>query len=78
MGRWLVAARPMLAFERRCTGPFFALTRRANQRHIVIIADIKLAPVNRRRAFSLPRFYPQGSFKLSNLFHCIFSNLLTV
>jgi hypothetical protein len=32
---------------------FLHLTRRANQRHIVIIADIvKLAPVNRPRAFS--------------------------
>jgi microcystin-dependent protein len=33
--------------------PISRLTRRANQRHIVIIADIvKLAPVNRPRAFS--------------------------
>jgi hypothetical protein len=33
--------------------PISRLTRRANHRHIVIIADIvKLAPVNRPRAFS--------------------------
>ncbi|CAN7427814.1 hypothetical protein LJR220_003843 [Bradyrhizobium sp. LjRoot220] len=28
--------------------------------------------------FHLRRCYSQGSFKLSNLFHCIFGNLLTV
>jgi hypothetical protein len=55
--------------------PISRLTRRANQRHIVIIADIvKLAPVNRPRAFSFAAdAIPPGSFKLSNLLHRIFS-----
>jgi hypothetical protein len=44
----------MLPSECRCTEPvFLRLTRRANQPHDVIIADVvKLAPVNRPRAFS--------------------------
>jgi hypothetical protein len=56
------------------------LTRRANQRHIVIIADIvKLAPGKSAAGFFIcNRCYPQESFKLSNLLHHIFRNLLAV
>jgi len=57
---------------------FGHLTRRANQGHIIIADIAKLAPVNRLRAFLLQQCYARGSFKLSNLFHCIFGNLSTV
>jgi hypothetical protein len=44
---------------------FKHLTRRANQRHIVIIADIvKLAPVNRLRAFSFVEMLSAGKFQI--------------
>jgi len=57
---------------------FLHLTRRANQRHIFIIADIvKLAPPSRPRAFSFAAMLSAESFKLSNLLHRILCNLLT-
>ncbi|MGH6713201.1 MAG: hypothetical protein ACREEK_30120 [Bradyrhizobium sp.] len=43
---------------------FLRLTRRANQGHIIIIADIvKLAPVNRPWAFSLAAMLSAGKFQ---------------
>jgi hypothetical protein len=60
--------------------PISRLTRRANQRHIVIIADIvKLAPVNRPRAFSFAADAIRR--EVSNYPTCciaFFCNLLTV
>jgi len=60
----------MFAFQCRCTEPIFLdLTRRANQRHTIIIADIaKLAPVNRPRAFSFATDAIRG--KVSNYPTC--------
>jgi hypothetical protein len=44
---------------------FLRLTRRANQGHIDIIADIvKPAPGNRQRAFHCARRYPQRQFQI--------------
>jgi len=41
------------------------LTRRANQGHIYIIADIvRPAPENRQRAFCLQRCNPQKQFQM--------------
>jgi hypothetical protein len=44
--------------------PIFRLTRRANHGHIIIIAYIiKLAPVNRPRAFSIAEILSAGKFQ---------------
>jgi len=57
---------------------FLRLTRRANQGHIDIIANIvQPAPENRQRVFVLWHSIGKDSFNLSKLFHCIFCILFT-
>jgi hypothetical protein len=48
-----------------CRSDFVRLTRRANQRHIIIIADIvRPAPGNRQRVFCLRRCNSQRQFQM--------------
>jgi len=62
----------------RRTKQILRLTRRANQGHTDIIANIvKPAPENRQRVFHLGETIGKDSFNLSKLFHCIFSILFT-
>jgi len=57
---------------------FSHLTRRANQGHIDIIADIITpAPENPQRVFCLYTTIDQGGFTLSKLTRCILSILFS-
>jgi hypothetical protein len=54
------------------------LTRRANQGHIGIIADIVEPAPETAAGFSLHKTIGQGGFNLSKPFRRIFRNLLTI
>jgi hypothetical protein len=62
----------------RQTEDVLRLTRRANQGHTDIIADIiEPASENPQRAFRLPPTIGRDSFNFSKLFRRIFGNLFT-